>query len=235
MVSNVSSGMILNYVNYLSKKKMSLEDMFKQFSVSLGGDGKTIKKKDIEDYIKKAERGEVKVSAQKLRYLKMVRDNWDKYFKDQDSITYEDFKNNIGLFVGIIAEDTKVEEKEEDKNKDKDKEKDYQNKQKDKKDKDDEKLEIFNKYLDELKEKLNVVEKGLTKDNLKEYLTALATRSDVDPDASAEIGLVTNLISDFDSITGGKEYLNSIKNETQYESSGSLKSDDFSSPVNFKI
>lgn len=233
MVSNVSSGMILNYVNYLSKKKMSLEDMFKQFSVSLGGDGKTIKKKDIEDYIKKAERGEVKVSAQKLRYLKMVRDNWDKYFKDQDSITYEDFKNNIGLFVGIIAEDSKVEEKEEDKNKDK--EKDYQNKQKDKKDKDDEKLEIFNKYLDELKEKLNVVEKGLTKDNLKYYLTSLVNRSGEDSDAVSEIGLVTNLISDFDTITGGKEYLNSIKNETQYESSSELSNDDFSSPVNFKI
>ncbi len=231
MVSNIGSGFILNYVNYLSKKNISLEDMFKQFSASLGGDGKTIKKKDIEDYIKKAERGEVKVSAQKLKYLKMIRDNWDKYFKDKDSINYEDFKNNVALFAGIIAEDSQVEEID----KDKDKEKDYQYNQKDKKDKDDEKLEIFNKYIEELKEKMKAVEKGLTKDNLKEYLTALATRSDVDPDASAEIGLVTNLISDFDSITGGKEYLNSIKNETQYESSGSLKSDDFSSPVNFKI
>lgn len=231
MVSNIGSGLILNYVNYLSKKNLSLEDMFKQFSASLGGDGNTIKKKDIEDYIKKAERGEVKVSAQKLKYLKMVRDNWERYFKDKDSISYEDFKNNVGLFVGIIAEDTKVEEKEEDKKK----EKDYQIKQKDKNDKDDEKLEIFNKYIEELKDKMKAVEKGLTKDNLKEYLTELVTRSGEDSDATAEIGLVTNLISDFDSITGGKEYLNSFKKEIQYESSSELNNNDFSSPVNFKI
>ena len=76
---------------------------------------------------------------------------------------------------------------------------------------------------------------GLSKNDLTKYLKSLLKTTD-DSDTSAEIGLVSSLISDFENISGGSGYLKSLKYEAQYDETdtSSVTSADFEIPVRIR-
>lgn len=120
MVSSVSSGMILGYIQTHQKHKVTLEEMFKHLSVEMGGDGKTISKKQLDDYIKKAQSGEIKISNAHLSALKQLQAKWNDIAKGKDSISFANMKNFalllMNLYVSGFQEPEDEKSKEDSKN-----------------------------------------------------------------------------------------------------------------------
>lgn len=117
MVIGVSAEMILAFVKYNGKKKMSMEEMFKSLSLEMGGDGKTITKNQLSSYIRKAENGTVKINATRLKALKNMLKNWDNISTDGKNITFGDLKNLPMLLfnaaVGDFDDSKKTKDDEE--------------------------------------------------------------------------------------------------------------------------
>lgn len=97
MVSPLSNELIQNYTQYVSSpKKVTTEDMFAKLSKDLGGNGKTITKKDLDAYVEKAEE-DGNVSATKLDALKSLQKKWDDISGGKDSVNFADMKGNTNI------------------------------------------------------------------------------------------------------------------------------------------
>lgn len=104
-IQNISAGFIETFANIKGKKKLTPDEMFKKLSLEMGGDGKTITKKQLNDYIKSASSGKIKIGEPKLTALKMMQKNWDTISNGKDSITLDDLKNYTTL-LGMAMVDT---------------------------------------------------------------------------------------------------------------------------------
>lgn len=94
------------YYSCQERGVMSMEEMFKSLSLSLGGDGEKITKKDLDKYIENADKGLVDVGKTKLRALKMIQKNWGTISQDKDYITLSDMKDYSFLLIMAVYGDT---------------------------------------------------------------------------------------------------------------------------------
>lgn len=98
MVNGIGSQSAnLAQVQQLKGKMPSAEDMFAKLSEELGGDGKTITKDQLTDYINKLESDDSSKDKGKLGFLKQLEQNFDKISNGNDSITATDLKNGMDL------------------------------------------------------------------------------------------------------------------------------------------
>lgn len=104
MIHNISAGFIETYINFLGKKKMTTAEMFKRLSLEMGGDGNTITKKQLDDYIDKADSGSVKLSKHKLSALKTLQKNWGEISQGKDNISAGDMKGFELLLAATMAD-----------------------------------------------------------------------------------------------------------------------------------
>lgn len=102
-IYNISAGFLQSYVTFQSKKDMTLEEMFKRLSIEMGGDGKSITKEQLDDYIGKAESGSLSVGKEKLNALKTIQKNWDTISKGQDSITFDNLKDYPSILAATMT------------------------------------------------------------------------------------------------------------------------------------
>lgn len=187
MLYNISASLLVNYMSFQGKTKLTLDEMFKRLSLELGGDGKTITKKQLNDYIAKADSGQLDVGKSKLKALKNIQKNWDDLFAGKDSITVSDMEKCPVLLMNVFTGDIdKIETPE-------------------KKSSDDE-----NELYEYLKSNLNIDEEKVTKDGLSKYLQSLIAESSEENDNANDIGLITNLIANFETISNGDDEI-SIK------------------------
>lgn len=100
---NISPSFIQAFEIVHSVKKMSQEEMFKRLSLMMGGDGQSIKKSQLDNYIKQAEEGDVKVSKSGMSALKSMQQNWDTISGGKDSITFADMKDYPTLLTMAFA------------------------------------------------------------------------------------------------------------------------------------
>lgn len=108
MINGISSGQMLKLQNFSGGRKLTTEKMFGMISIQLGGDGKTITRNQIQQYIQKADNGLINCSSKQLKAFKLLDDNWKDLFGDSDSITARDFNKATGIFAQIIlAKDDK--------------------------------------------------------------------------------------------------------------------------------
>lgn len=111
-IQSVSPNLILAFTALQAKKQdkldeVNLKEMFFNLSMKLGGDGETIKKKDLDAYIQKADKGEIKnVSKTQLTALKMIQQQWDNISTDEDKefITAGDMKDYFFLLIMATTE-----------------------------------------------------------------------------------------------------------------------------------
>lgn len=114
-ICNISPGFLLNYVNVFSKQEIKPEDIFKQLSYEMGGDGTKITKDQLDNYLSKAESGDISITKEKLHALKQIQKNWDTISNGEDSIDYGDmgkYKNLLFATLGggfEVSEDTDIE------------------------------------------------------------------------------------------------------------------------------
>lgn len=108
MINGISSGQMLKLQNFSGGRKLTTEKMFGMISMQLGGDGKTITRNQLQQYIQKADDGLINCSSKQLKAFKLLDDNWKDLFGDSDSITARDFNKAAGIFAQIIlAKDDK--------------------------------------------------------------------------------------------------------------------------------
>lgn len=182
MVLGISSGLMLNMYKYGSAaKKIEKQEIFASISVAIGGDGKTINRKQLQDYIEKADNKEVKISDKLLNAYKQFDSAWDTVFgKDTENITIEDYDKGAYLFANIIISSNDESENEKFY-------KDLQEKSK--------------KYLDELAEKLNGDKDApLEIQQVKDYLAELIDKNE-EEDNDEEIAKLTNVIAELNNPT----------------------------------
>lgn len=94
MVNSINGDSLTTLLKQISSKAQSSDDdLFKKLSEDVGGDGKTITKKQLEDYIAKVESDTTGTEDKgKLGFLKQLDKNWDKISNGSDSITSADLK-----------------------------------------------------------------------------------------------------------------------------------------------
>lgn len=108
MINGISSGQMLKLQNFSGGRKLTTEKMFGMISIQLGGDGKTITRNQLQQYIQKADNGLINCASKQLKAFKLLDDNWKDLFEDSDSITARDFNKAAGIFAQIIlAKDDK--------------------------------------------------------------------------------------------------------------------------------
>lgn len=94
MVNSINGDSLTTLLKQISSKAQNSDDeLFKKLSEDVGGDGKTITKQQLEDYIAKVEsNASVTEDKGKLGFLKQLDKNWDKISNGSDSITSADLK-----------------------------------------------------------------------------------------------------------------------------------------------
>lgn len=102
MINGISSGQMLKLQNFSGSRKLTTEKMFGMISIQLGGDGRTINRTQLQQYIQKADDGLINCSSKQLKAFKLLDDNWKDLFGDTDSITAKDFNKAAGIFAQII-------------------------------------------------------------------------------------------------------------------------------------
>ena len=108
MINGISSGQMLKLQNFSGGRKLTTEKMFGMISIQLGGNGKTITRNQLQQYIQKADNGLINCASKQLKTFKLLDDNWKDLFGDSDSITARDFNKAAGIFAQIIlAKDDK--------------------------------------------------------------------------------------------------------------------------------
>lgn len=117
-INGISKENLLgNYLNSTSNKKLNAKEIFKELSLDVGGDGKTIAKKDLDSYIEKVTEAKASktdtttVSDEELTGLKTLQKNWDKISYGGDEISFSNvsasgFKSTL---VEMDSADKKVD------------------------------------------------------------------------------------------------------------------------------
>lgn len=103
-VSNINPGFLQSYINFHSKVKLTIDEMFKRLSLEMGGDGKTITKSQLDSYIEKAEKHSIKISRKKLLALKQIQKNWGTLSKGEDSINTGNLEGHEALLAATMAD-----------------------------------------------------------------------------------------------------------------------------------
>lgn len=103
-ISNINPGFLQSYINFHSKVKLTIDEMFKRLSIEMGGDGKTITKSQLDSYIEKAESHSIKISREKFTALKQIQKNWDAISKGEDSISAGDMEGYEAFLASAMAD-----------------------------------------------------------------------------------------------------------------------------------
>lgn len=181
-IYNISPGFLITYSQYQGKDKLNMEEVFKQLSFEMGGDGGSITKDQLNNYISKADSGDIQVDHSKLSALKIIQKNWDTISKGDNSISYDDMKGYSSLLAATLSGNfTKTEI-------------------------DDSKSSMKDAIFDYLVDDLGLSSKNeIKKSDLSDYLNKIiANTSNINSVDSNEadnelIGALTNLIATFSS------------------------------------
>lgn len=76
------------YFNSVPAQKANPKDIFRNLSLDVGGDGKSITKDQLDKYIDKAEDGKINIPDKELSALQKLQDDWKKVADGGDKITY---------------------------------------------------------------------------------------------------------------------------------------------------
>lgn len=108
-INGISKNNLLgNYLNSTSNKNLNAKEIFKELSLDVGGDGKTITKKQLDSYIEKVTEAKASktdtttVSDEELNGLKTLQKNWDKIAAGGDEIGFSNV--SAAGFKSALAE-----------------------------------------------------------------------------------------------------------------------------------
>lgn len=191
-IYSMSAGFLETYMICQDKKNLDPEKIFKRLSFEMGGDGKSITKEQLDNYISDAESGDIKVDKQKLDALKMIQKDWDIISQGKDSITYSDMEKYKVLLFQTMSGGFNVTEID-----------DSNSSSHSAKSVEEATSSINDAIFDYLTDYLNKSSKSdITESDLNSYLNDLITNDSNGSDSNSElISAVTNLISSYASVS----------------------------------
>jgi len=98
-IHNISATFLLAFKCIQGDSKLSPTEIFKSLSIMMGGDGETIKKKQLDKYIADAEAGKVAIDKAGLSALKTVQQDWYRITNGKDTINVAD----SNAFTALLA------------------------------------------------------------------------------------------------------------------------------------
>ena len=239
MVSSIDSS-ILSYLqsstSASTSSTSSSNDLFAKLSSAVGGDGKTITKKEVETSISKLE-SEPSGSAdtKELSFLKQLDKNWDKISGGSDSITSSQLASGLSTMKASSH---------------------HHHHKSDSSTSPDSSTSLFSALADST----GASSSGITKDDLTSYLKTLVeslssgTNNSTTGNASTnpttsnsvtntsetpkEIGLVTNLVANFDSFSNDQGYItsSSLQNGlSEPQDPSTITQGQLQSPIDIKV
>lgn len=175
MVYGISSGDFSDMKNSnKNAKKIIMNEFFASSSVLMGGNGKSLTKENLKEFVSKPELYPNNLTESQTNSFKKLYEMWSELYNDKESINSNEFFKAEKLFNSIMnGEDAqKVIEYTQDNN------------------------DRRNKNLRYLAEKINGNEdKPLTADKLKNYLGKLIENND-EENNDEEIAFITNVLAD---------------------------------------
>ena len=85
---NDTRTMVGKYLSSVTPETADAKKIFEKLSIDVGSDGKSIKKEQLDSFIKDAKSGAVEVSDKELSALNDLQKNWTKIADGADNITY---------------------------------------------------------------------------------------------------------------------------------------------------
>ena len=176
-IYNISAGFLQICENYLGKKDISPREIFQRLSYEMGGDGQKITKKQLDDYISKAESEIIKIDKNRLQALKRIQKDWDNISGGKNSITYNDMEGYEALLLAtVVGTFTEIEIKE----------------------KEEEELSLIEEIYDFLKKSLGLSEdEEVSKEDLVEYLSKILSETSQDDLNTELVSTLTNIIAKY--------------------------------------
>jgi hypothetical protein len=100
IINTLSLDLIQAYAKYQNLSSMKTDDLFKAVSLQVGGDGKSIEKETLDNYIKSASSDTADLSE-----LKLIQRNWYELSKGEETITSENMtdKNSTKLLFSAVT------------------------------------------------------------------------------------------------------------------------------------
>lgn len=181
MVGGISFNLLQNYVTYVNKNTTPTEDMFKELSKELGGDGETITKEQLDNYIKDSK----DTTGTKMTALKSLQSNWKDVSDGKDSISANDMGKYNTLLATLYTSDIISSinpNKDELTN-----------------------FSVVNYLIDKTFTDVN----SISKSELNKYLKDLISENSDETDNGDEIDMITNVLADFSKLSANSEYITS--------------------------
>lgn len=97
------TSLVGQYIDDTSSSKLDAKTIFKELSIDMGGDGKTITKDQLDSYVSDAESGNLSISNDELKSLKTLQSSWKTVSEGGDSITYANVSGDKGLFTSMAG------------------------------------------------------------------------------------------------------------------------------------
>lgn len=231
LLEQIGSSTSSSSTSSSAKGPMSATDMFSKLTDELGGDGKTITKSELENYIDKVESDTTGTYDKKeLGFLKQLDSNWNNISGGSDSITESQLKDGMSylkppsngnssspasdLFTSLLEAIGKDDNSDSSISKD-----------------------DLMSYLKSLVSSFDSNPNTKTNDNSDDTSTS-STTSTSDADLAKEIKFITNIISNFDSFadSSGNMTSNSFYSALREpQDPSTITSDQLVSPIDIMI
>lgn len=234
MVTSISSSYDTVVNDALFSSAPQADEVFGMLSKKLGADGTSITRDQVESYINNAQAGVTKNSDNKaLDYLNKLLARWNKISGGKETITRQDLQSGYNYLQfqvkglnpnqsnagGLIAYGSSNGAD------------------------DDNAFEYgkgnstLSNSFDSLVVAVGAVGGKITKEQLIGYLRQLTSRTgdSKSPDSSQEIALVKNLIAQFDTLSGGADYITSLNGINDAQDYKTVTVDQVTPPIDLKI
>lgn len=230
MLTSISSSYDTAVSDALFQSAPQADEVFGMLSKNLGTDGTRITRDQVESYIKNAQKDPTKKADKNtLDYLNKLLEHWNKISGGSDSITSKDLQSGLGHLQfqakslnsnqsnsGILIAYGSSNNDDEDLTYGKD-------------------SSVLSTSFDSLVAAVGAVGGKITKDQLISYLRQLKSHDSRSSDASQEVALVKNLIAQFDTLSGGTNYITSLNGINDAQDYKTVTLDQVTPPIDLKI
>lgn len=231
MVTSIGSSYDTVVSDALFPSASQADEVFGVLSKKLGADGTNITKDQVESYINNAQKDPTKKADKKtLDYLTKLLTHWNKFSGGKDAITQQDLKSDInylqfqakglnsnqsnaGILISYGSSNSDSDAFKYGKGG----------------------AVILSTSFDSLVAAIGAVGGKISKNQLVSYLRQLTSNSSQDPDNNQEIALVKNLIAQFDTLSGGADYITSLNGINDAQDYKTVTLDQVTPPIDLKI
>lgn len=232
-ISNVYGSSSVNYTPppSTSEKSHSAEAVFSKLSSAVGGDGKTITKNQVENYVAKSNAGNSSNSNSSgpldkslAEFSGKLLDNWNSISGGDESITKSDLEAGMTLFELKLQKKDQTPSIAYGSQKSDNSEFEYGHHS----------STVITSF-DTLAAAVGANGNKITKDQLVSYLESLTSDIANTSANTTQVTFIKNLIAKFDTLSGNGKYITSLDGATDAQDYATVTPEQVTPPIDIKI